>query len=95
MKTLIPTDHALFRQWDRGIDKKVLSKIYPFITDSGNKKQVILVMPTFFRTQGIAGFDNLCLILIVRGKYLITCYSRNFAECLFCQKVFSNPQIIC
>jgi organic radical activating enzyme len=96
MKTLIETDHALYRKWDRGIDKMVLSKIYPFIAESRNdKKQVVLVMPTFFREQGIVGFDNLCLILVVKGKYLITCYSRKVSECFFCQKVFSDPQIIC
>jgi hypothetical protein len=95
MKTLIPTDHAMYRQWDRSIDVLIISKIAPLIIDSRNKKQVVLVMPTFFRAQQIKGFENQCLVLVVKGKYLITCYTRNFTECLFCQKFFSNPQIIC
>lgn len=94
MKTLIPTDHALYRQWDRGIDRNVISKVCPFISESRKKKQVVLVMPNFFRAQGIIGYENQFLVLIIKGKYLITCYSRDVSECFFCQKVFNNPQII-
>jgi hypothetical protein len=94
MNSFVITDHALYRQWDRGIDRKILSKIYPFIHDSKNKKQVVLVMPSFFRNQGVLGFEKQCLILIVRGKYLVTCYCRNLSECFFGQKIYSNPQIL-
>lgn len=95
MNSFIITDHALYRQWDRGIDRRILSKVYPFVTDSRNKKQVVFVMPSFFKSQGVPDIINQCLILIVRGKYLVTCYWRNLSECLFGQKYYVSPQILC
>lgn len=94
MNNFIITDHALYRQWDRGIDRGVLSKIYPFVADSKNKKQVVFVMPSFFKNQGVSAIVNQCLILIVRGKYLVTCYWRDLNECMFGKKIFNNLQIL-
>ena len=47
MNNFIFTDHALYRQWDRSIDRGILSKVYPFVADSRNKKQVVFVCPRF------------------------------------------------
>ncbi|MDR0612971.1 MAG: hypothetical protein LBG45_05755 [Dysgonamonadaceae bacterium] len=72
MNNFIFTDHALYRQWDRSIDRGILSKVYPFVADSRNKKTGCFCMPSFFRNQGVAGIANQCLILIVRSCRFFT-----------------------
>lgn len=94
MNTFSKTDHFVFRQWDRSIEDCIVAKVYPSVQCvSKNKKEVVFVMPSFLRQKGVSK-DTKCLILIIRGKYLITGYWRDLSECFFGQKIYTNPQIL-
>lgn len=88
------TEHFLLRQWDRDIDDNVLCAVYPLVKSIKNKKEVVFVMPSFFKKQGMPQQTTRCLILIIKGNLLISGYWRNQSECFFGQKIFSNPQIL-
>jgi hypothetical protein len=88
------TEHFLLRQWDRGIEDSVLHAICPLVKGVKNKKEVVFVLPSFLKKQGVMNQTSQCLILIVKGHLLISGYWRDLNECLFGQKVFHNPLIL-
>jgi len=90
-----PTDHFLYRQWERGIDNYLLAKVLPSIPDKLEKMQSVVVFPTFWKQKGTTDIIRQCLILIIKdGHCLVTCYWRDVNECFFNNSTIINPQII-
>lgn len=87
------TKHFLLRQWERCIDEQIISYVKPFIQrQKSQNKMELIITPSFLRRIGYKG--TYCLVLIVRGKTCITCYWKEFSECLFGNAKFTNPQIL-
>lgn len=92
MKTIVKTAHFRYRQWDRGVDETIISLVKPFIQRYKNKdKMELIITPPFLNRMGFK--VTRCLILIIKRKICITCYWKEFSECLFGKTKFSNPQI--
>jgi hypothetical protein len=67
------TDHFLYRQWDRGIEDKILYKILPYVECTYYEKDVILIQPSFLKRKGLKDEQN-SLVIIIKGNFLISAY---------------------
>lgn len=93
-KPFIKTYHFLYRQWYRGVNEKILTKIVQAIQEvrKGVGKAEVIVTPSFLNQIGFK--SKRCLVLILKGKVLITCYWKEFSELFFGKTKFQNPIIL-
>lgn len=75
-----PTDHFLYRQWDRGVEDSTVNAIIRYATP-GSKEQTIIAFPWFLRNHG-EKTDN-CLVIIFKEKNIVTTYWRPMERILF------------
>ena len=90
----ILSDHFLLQGWKRGIDKPLLYKILPFITDSQKGKKVSLVIPSFFSRKEIQVNNGQFLIIITAGQVLKTAFWSNDPNYLISKETSSDFQLI-
>ncbi len=65
------SDHFIYRQWDRGIDDKLLSKILNRI-ETGTEEFILVVSRNLIKK--LIGKKTQELFIKIKGKILITCY---------------------
>jgi Ni,Fe-hydrogenase I large subunit len=75
MKTkFYKTEHFLFRQWDRGIEDDIIDKITTQLKTSSKTKSIIIVSNSFFKKAGYKIKKNTNLIIVSKGKALLTLF---------------------
>jgi hypothetical protein len=68
------TEHFLFRQWDRGIEDIIIDKIITQLKTSSKTKSIIIVSNNFFKKAGCKIKKNTNLIIVSKGKALLTLF---------------------
>ena len=66
------THHFMLQGWDRSIDKSILYKLLPFVHSSKADKKVVVITPGFYKSKGVAGRANHCLVLVLKHKNIKT-----------------------
>ena len=88
------TNHFIFSQWDRGIDDPALYKVLPFVECTNCEKDVVFVLPSFLSRINIEKDDKQCLILVIKGKLMVTGYWCDHPNYLFNKKDKVHFQIL-
>lgn len=88
------TGHFLHSQWDRGIDDHLLYKVLPFVESTDCEKDLVFVMPCFLTKRNIGKDDKQCLIIVIRGKWLVTVYWCDHPNYLFDKNENAHFQIL-
>ena len=73
-KTFYKTEHFIYRQWDRGVNDEVIEKIACKLRGVPQKKSVIIASTDLLKKAGIAVKNTTNLIVISKGKVLITLF---------------------
>lgn len=78
MKTKIlnyrKTDHFLYRQWDRGIDSRIIESITSNINGVFKDKTLLVIGKSDLKKFGLKSASNLHLVLVIKRNILITLY---------------------
>jgi len=92
---LVKTDHELYKQWSYGItDPKMVPVVSKIEAPQGDRKKIIFVMPSFLSKHGIDKGQNLILVMVLRGVYIITLYFCSHPNSLFKKEKEAEFQII-
>jgi hypothetical protein len=73
----------MLQGWDRSIDKVVLYKLLPFVQASNSDKKIIVITPSFYKSKGVIGRPNHCLVLVLRQNLIKTGYWCDHPNYLF------------
>lgn len=90
----IKTHHFLYSQWNRKIDNQMLYKILLYVDCSKDRKDIVIVLPSFLCKKGLTQGDKNCLILIIKKNLLITAYWCNDVNYLMKRKKSNHFQIL-
>jgi hypothetical protein len=81
-KRIVFSDHCLERCWTRNINANEIRKILLSIDVNFNDKHQLCFHPRFLTSFGIKCRESQCIVVVVKRKRVITCYSRNQQLCL-------------
>lgn len=84
----------MLSQWNRSIDDQLLYKVLPYVECTKCEKDVVFVMPSFLKKKCMGKDDVKCLILIIKGKLLITAYWCDRPNYLFNKNEKAHFQIL-
>jgi len=80
------TYHAQYRLWDRSIDRELVDKVVSKLNSQLKKDTVIIATPSFVGGHAPAKSKSDCLVLITKGKVIVTAYWCNNPDQLFTLK---------
>lgn len=86
--------HFMLRGWDRSIDKTMLYKVLPYVECTKCEKDVVFVLPSFLKRQGIYRDERQCLLLVISGKLIVTAYWCKDPNYIFNKKDNPHYQIL-
>jgi len=89
--------HFIQRGWERGIDEALLTRILPFVNEFQEGKSVVIVTPSFLSRKQViiySSMGNLCLVLILKPKTIITGFMRQNPNYLFKQEKNAHFQLL-
>jgi hypothetical protein len=71
------TDHFKYRQWDRGIDDKIVEKAMESITGQQKCKSLIILGADTLKSTGVKNKKHKNLVLVAKGRNLLTLFYVN------------------
>lgn len=90
-KIFYKTEHFLLRQWERNISDSCVS-IISLNAKPSCKMQKVVAFPMFLkRLCGIS--TKLCLVIMIKGSSLITCYWQSLEETFFAKDSLNDCEL--
>jgi hypothetical protein len=92
---LIKTDHDLYKQWTYGLSDMDLMPIVSRIeAPEGTRKKIVFVVPQFLISCGISKSKKNAMVLVLKGKRIVTKFFSDHPNYLFKKEKEADFQII-
>ena len=91
MRNIIKTEHFIYRQWDRNVCENAVNIMSLNATPSKHVVKLVAFPHFLKRMCGIT--TNRCLVFIIKGSALITCYWRDINEIMFSKNFNRNVEV--
>jgi hypothetical protein len=81
-RSIVFSEHFLERCWNRYVNPNEIRKILLTIDVNFNDEIQLCFHPKFLASFGIKCRESQCIVVVVKRRRVITCYSRNQQLCI-------------